>query len=242
MTKRGKANGQCQEREQWYSFSLQKPLSPTPPRPHPVTQPRPNPNPTQHPETDPKRSQTEPNGAETDRNGAEMDRNQALWDGTARGFGMGGVVREKENHEKGTKIEETQTPKERERYFLPTPSAPTPSRTHQTLGQGWLCPSLGFVAGFGSCRLLQKLVDISRDPFVALVLLTLGCFLTRDTELSERQIAGTTGIFAVTWWKLPCPSVPWFLGLYQGKPQIYQGFFFPCRTHKSLKREEKTPE
>ena len=55
----------------------------------------PLPDPTQHPETDPKRTQnrpeTEPNGAETEPNGAEMDRNQAFRGGTGRGFvGVGG--------------------------------------------------------------------------------------------------------------------------------------------------------
>ena len=72
-------------------FPLQKPLSPTPPRPHP---------------TDPKRTrntpETEPNGPErtrTERNPAEMDRNQALSGGTAGGVGFvglgGGLQRKK---------------------------------------------------------------------------------------------------------------------------------------------------
>ena len=60
--------------------------------------PRPHPDPTQHPETEPKRSQTEPkrsqtepNGAKTEPNGAEMDRNQAFRGGTGGGFvGVGG--------------------------------------------------------------------------------------------------------------------------------------------------------
>ena len=55
--------------------------------------PRPHPDPTQHPETDPKRTQngpeTDPNGPEKDRNGPEMDRNQALWVGMT-----GGVCRD----------------------------------------------------------------------------------------------------------------------------------------------------
>ena len=56
------------------SFPLQKPLSPTPPRPHPTPQ--------NGPETHPKRTPS----------GPEMHRNQALWDGTAGGLsGWGGV-------------------------------------------------------------------------------------------------------------------------------------------------------
>ena len=67
----------------------------------------PLPDPTQHPETDPKRTQngpeTEPNGAKRSRNGAKRSRNGLKssfsgWDGrgVCRGRRGWGVVREKE--------------------------------------------------------------------------------------------------------------------------------------------------
>ena len=36
----------------------------------------------------------------------------------------------------------------------------------------------------------------------------------------------------------PCPSFPWlFVLFYQGEPRV----FCPCRTHKTLEKQEKTP-
>ena len=86
-------------RARGYSFPLQKPLSPTPPRP----------NPTPRPGTDPKRSQTEPNGPEQSQTEPKWTEIRLARVGQLGGFvgmeGGGGDVREKENHyPKGPKI------------------------------------------------------------------------------------------------------------------------------------------
>ena len=41
--------------------------------------------------------------------------------------------------------------------------------------------------------------------------------------------------------KEPCPSFPWLFCFHQGKPPNLPRIFFPCRTHKTLEKREKTP-